>query len=92
MCDQTVRAFLPLSLLPSAASSLDLVSASNDFEIEMIEHEHVLERNPSASIPLWVTTLGNDSSNFVQFFANFQQQMIMKPVRLDPRLASGFDS
>jgi hypothetical protein len=27
----------------------DLVSASNDFEVAMIEHEHVLERNPSAT-------------------------------------------
>ena len=27
----------------------ELVSASNDFEVEMIEHEHVLERNPSAT-------------------------------------------
>jgi hypothetical protein len=27
----------------------DLVSASNDFEVEMIEHEHVLEANPSAT-------------------------------------------
>jgi hypothetical protein len=26
-----------------------LVSASNDFEVAMIKHEHVLERNPSAS-------------------------------------------
>jgi hypothetical protein len=41
---------------------------------------------------LGVNTFGNENSNFVQFFANFQQQMIMKPVRLDPRLASGFDS
>jgi hypothetical protein len=39
-------------VLPSAiyAGDLqDLVSASNDFEVQMIEHEHVLERNPSAS-------------------------------------------
>ena len=27
----------------------DLVSASNDFEMQMIEHEYVLERNPSGS-------------------------------------------
>jgi hypothetical protein len=36
-------------LLPSvsfAADLQDLVSASNDFEVEMIEHEHVLERCP----------------------------------------------
>lgn len=26
-----------------------MVSASNDFEVAMIEHEHVSERNPSAS-------------------------------------------
>jgi hypothetical protein len=48
----TVRAFLLLCLLPSAIYARDLqdlVSASNDFEVEMIEHEHVLERNPSAS-------------------------------------------
>jgi len=40
-------------LLPSAsfaADLQDLVSASNDFEVEMIEHEHVLERNPSATV------------------------------------------
>jgi hypothetical protein len=39
-------------LLPSAsfaADLQDLVSASNDFEVEMIDHEHVLERNPSAT-------------------------------------------
>jgi hypothetical protein len=39
-------------LLPStifAADLQDLVSASNDFEVEMIEHEHVLEQNPSAT-------------------------------------------
>lgn len=39
-------------LLPSAsfaADLQDLVSASNDFEVEMIEHEHVLERSPSAT-------------------------------------------
>jgi len=35
------------------------------------------------TIPLGVNTFGNENSNFVQFFANFQQQMIMKPVRLD---------
>ena len=48
----TIRAFLLLCLLPSAICARDLqglVSASNDFEVEMIEHEHVLERNPSAS-------------------------------------------
>ena len=47
-----IRAFLLLYLLTSAIYSRDLqdlVSASNDFEVEMIEHEHVLERNPSAS-------------------------------------------
>ena len=41
-----------LCLLPStifAADLKDLVSASNDFEVEMIEHEGVLERNPSAT-------------------------------------------
>jgi hypothetical protein len=27
----------------------DLVSASNDFEVDMIEHEQVLERNPSTT-------------------------------------------
>jgi hypothetical protein len=27
-------------------------------------------------IPLWVNTFGNENSNFVQFFANFQQQTI----------------
>lgn len=34
-----------------------MVSASNDFEVEMIEHEHVLERNPSAyaNLPSGVT-------------------------------------
>jgi hypothetical protein len=48
----TMRAFLLLCLLPSAIYSgdlQDLVSASNDFEVQMIEHEDVLERNPSAS-------------------------------------------
>jgi hypothetical protein len=44
------------------------------------------------SIPLWVNTFENQNSNVIQFFANFQQQMITKPVRPDPRLASGFDS
>jgi hypothetical protein len=47
-----IRAFLLLYLLTSAIYSRDLqdlVSASNDFEVEMIEHEHVLERNPSSS-------------------------------------------
>jgi hypothetical protein len=48
MCDQ-VRAFLPLSFLPSAAFSLDLISASNDFEVQMIDREHILEQNPSAT-------------------------------------------
>ena len=41
-----------LCLLPSAIYAGDLqklVSASNDFEVQMIEHEDVLERNPSAS-------------------------------------------
>ena len=41
-----------LCLLPLrcfAADLKDLVSASNDFEVEMIEHERVLERNPSAT-------------------------------------------
>jgi hypothetical protein len=49
-----VRAFLLLCLLPLAIYARDLqdlVSVSNDFEVEMIEHEHVLERNPSASEP-----------------------------------------
>jgi hypothetical protein len=32
-----------------AADLQDLVSASNDFEAEMIEHEHVLEQNPSTT-------------------------------------------
>jgi hypothetical protein len=48
----TIRAFLLLCLLPSAIYAGDLhelVSASNDFEVQMIEHEAVLERNPSAS-------------------------------------------
>jgi hypothetical protein len=48
----TIRAFLLLCLLPLAIYGGDLqglVSASNDFEVEMIEHEHVLERNPPAS-------------------------------------------
>src|SRR6266403_4078743 len=47
-----IRAFLLLYLLTSAIYSRDLqdlVSASNDFEVEMIEHEHVLERNPTSS-------------------------------------------
>jgi len=41
-------------LLPSAifaADLQDLVSASNYFEVEMIEHEQVLEQNPSATEP-----------------------------------------
>jgi hypothetical protein len=41
-----------LCLLPLrcfAANLQDLVSASNDFEVEIIDHEHVLERNPSAT-------------------------------------------
>ena len=48
----TMRGFFLLCLLTSAiyAGDLqDLVSASNDFEVQMIEHEDVLERNPSAS-------------------------------------------
>ena len=48
----TMRGFFLLCLLPSAIYAWDLedlVSASNDFEVQMIEHEHVLERNPSAS-------------------------------------------
>jgi hypothetical protein len=48
----TMRAFVLLCLLTSAIYARDLkdlVSASNDFEVAMIEHEHVLERNPSAS-------------------------------------------
>jgi len=47
-----MHAFFLLCLLPStifAAGLQDLVSASNDFEVEMIEHEHVLEQNPSAT-------------------------------------------
>jgi hypothetical protein len=47
-----MRALLLFCLLPSAifAEDLkDLVSASNDFEVEMIDQEHVLERNPSAT-------------------------------------------
>jgi hypothetical protein len=47
-----MRAFLLFCLLPTAIYADDLqslVSASNDFEVEMIEHEHVLERNPSAT-------------------------------------------
>ena len=47
-----MHAFFLLCLLPStifAADLKDLVSASNDFEVAMIEHEHVLERNPSAT-------------------------------------------
>jgi hypothetical protein len=47
MTDQTMRVFLLLCLLSStifAADLKDLVSASNDFEVEMIEHEHVLEQ------------------------------------------------
>src|SRR5258708_20727234 len=39
-------------LLPSAifaANLEDLVSASNDFAVAMIEHVQVLERNPSAT-------------------------------------------
>jgi hypothetical protein len=48
----TIRSFLLLCLLPSAIYARDLkdlVSASNDFEMQMIEHEYVLERNPSGS-------------------------------------------
>jgi len=44
--------FLLFCLLPSASFTTDLqdlVSASNDFEVEMIEHEQVLERSPSAT-------------------------------------------
>jgi hypothetical protein len=47
-----MRAFFLLCLLPStifAADIRDLVSASNDFEVEMIDHERVLERNPAAT-------------------------------------------
>jgi hypothetical protein len=47
-----MRAFLLLCLLSStlfAADLQDLVSASNDFEVEIIKHEQVLERNPSAT-------------------------------------------
>ena len=48
----TIRAFLLLCLLTAAiyAGDLqDLVSASNGFEVAMIEDEHVLECNPSVS-------------------------------------------
>ena len=48
----TMRALLLLCLLTSAIYARDLkdlVSASNDFEMQMIEHEYVLERNPSGS-------------------------------------------
>src|SRR5271165_2700126 len=38
-----------LALRCFAEDLKDLVSASNDFEVAMIEHEHVLERNPSAT-------------------------------------------
>jgi hypothetical protein len=47
-----MRTFFLLCLLASAiyAGDLkDLVSASNDFEVAMIEQERVLERNPSAT-------------------------------------------
>jgi hypothetical protein len=47
-----MRAFLLLCLLPLtlfAANLQDLVSASNDFEVEIIDDEHVLERNPFAT-------------------------------------------
>ncbi len=39
-------------LLPStifATALQDLISASNDFEVEMIEHEHRLEQDPSST-------------------------------------------
>jgi hypothetical protein len=52
MSEQTMRAFLLFCLLPLtifAADLKDLVSASNDFAVEMIEHEQVLQRNPSAT-------------------------------------------
>jgi hypothetical protein len=52
MTNQTLRAFFLLCLLPSmifASDLKDLVSASNDFEVEMIAHGHVLEQNPSAT-------------------------------------------
>src|SRR5260370_23125080 len=52
MTDQTIRVFVLLYFLSSAiyaADLKDLVSASNDFAVAMIEHEHVLERNPSAT-------------------------------------------
>jgi hypothetical protein len=39
--------FLPSTIF--AADLQNLVSASNDFEVEMIEHEHVLERSSSAT-------------------------------------------
>ena len=47
-----MRTFLLYCLLTSAIYAGDLrglVSASKDFEVELIEHEYVLERNPSAS-------------------------------------------
>jgi hypothetical protein len=52
MTDRTMPSFLLFCLLPStifAADLQNLVSASNDFEVAMIEHEQVLERNPSAA-------------------------------------------
>jgi hypothetical protein len=50
--DRSVLVIFLICLLPSAiyATELqDLVSTSYDFEVEMIEHAHVLEQNPSAS-------------------------------------------
>jgi hypothetical protein len=52
MTDQTIRVFVLLYFLSSAiyaADLKDLVSASNDFAVAMIEHVQVLERNPSAT-------------------------------------------
>jgi hypothetical protein len=50
--NRTIFVAFLFCLLPSsiyAGDLQDLVSASNDFEVAMIEHEHVLERNPSAT-------------------------------------------
>jgi hypothetical protein len=47
--------FLPSTIF--AADLLDLVSASNNFEVAMIEHEHVLERNPTSSTEIAASTI-----------------------------------
>ena len=90
MANQTFRAFLLLCLLPLrcfAANLQDLVSASNDFEVEMIDHEHVLEQNPSAT-ELAASTLKYAKAKeryFVELRKSVPTLIVEKPCSSDAR-------